>query len=219
MTNYQPRDVVRVLRHDPHGTRLLSGDEVAVAEVKTGADGRVILIVDTEQRRGENDNGRRMLYTTDVEPVTLVYRPAVPSTDIDERFVSILTADADLTAIFNDDAATALAAVEEEVSPVLTMTDTDVTEIDEDEDETEQYGDTLIRFTAPEDDDRHCMNITDSWGDHASFAYQEATAPDGSTVGRVMIFTDAEAGVSLRAEHLPRFIAWLEEKSKRTARE
>lgn len=212
MTNYQPGDTVRVKAHAPHGTRLLAGDEVSVHRVSSDEDGKVRLLVNTEA-------GLRALYATDVEPVTLVYRPAVPSTDIDERFVSILTADADLTAIFNEDAATALAAVEEEVSPVLTATDTEVTEIDDDEEETEQYGDTLIRFTAPEDDDRHCLNITDQWGDHASFAYQEGTGDDGKRIGRVMIFTDAGSGVSLRAEYLPRFIAWLEEKLKRTASE
>lgn len=203
--NFQPGDVVRVLTHAPHNTRLLAGDEVTVERVKVDTEDNTVLLVRT-------DLGLRALYTYDVEHVSRVYRPAAPNAEIDAAFANLLDSDPELAAIFNADADTALGAVDDEVSAVLTAEQGD------------ESGTTLtietqastVTFTTPGDGDgSNFFNVTDAWGDHVCLAYQEGTATDGTKVGRLMIVTDEPRGVSLRCEYLPVLIEWLQSKHDR----
>lgn len=215
---YTAGDVIRVLTHNPHNSRLLAGDEVTVRTVKFDEEeDRAVLLVETV-------NGLRAIYGTDAEIVHAAYRPAVPDAEVDDAFAALLDFEINGDPEFGRmvfDGDTALNAVDERVSAALTptvaTTDEDLDLDPDGEPETEKVDGNVLTFACPVDDPTHTMVVTDTWGDKAAFIYQEAEGVDGEVVGRVMLWTSTEAGVAVRGT-LPEVIAWLQEKLDRSRR-
>lgn len=216
--SFQPGDVVRVLSNNPHNSRLLAGDEVTVHDVKVDREDRTVLYVMT-------DAGLRAIYAADVEVASRAYRPADPDVAVDAVFEEIVAADRDLVALLTE-AEIALGAVDDDLSDILAegLYEDDEDDLgildgldDEDGDEDGMTAE-VVRYKSPDESDpANILTVTDAYGDHAVFFYQEARRETGEVIAtRVLLQTDYEhGGISIETRWLPDLIRWLHERVKR----
>lgn len=200
---YTPGDVVRVTTNAPHGTYLLAGDEVTVHRAVIDEHDRERIFVNT-------DAGLRALYATDVEMVHAAYRPAEPDPDVDTMFAAIIGSEPDLLAVFNEDADTALGAVEEDLSAVLTEPGTYG---DEEESGAPHDSARNGEWVISENDDESTMYVVDWMNDSLAVAYGERTCTlHGRRESAFFFKTQGGVLVSVPADRVPEIVAWLQER-------